>query len=80
MESQFVQLVLSQTGMGGIALISLWLLNKAYADALRREREYAESIRALYADQNTTTKELIRTLTELRGAIEDVVHVNRKSN
>lgn len=72
-EEGLFQLILSQTGTGGIAVLALWLLNKAYADALRREREYAENLRSVYNAQTQSTKELTQALTELRHAIEDTV-------
>lgn len=45
MEASFAQWVVGQGGIAGIACLALWLLNRTYQDALRRERENAETHR-----------------------------------
>ena len=46
MDASFIQLILSQTGMGGIAALAMWLMNKSHQDALRREIANNELMRA----------------------------------
>lgn len=70
MESELLQLILSQTGLGGIAFLALWLVNKAWADALRRERENVEQMRADRAEYITVMRELTKALANLENAVE----------
>lgn len=78
MDQAFIQLILSQTGMGGIAVLALWLLNKAYTDALRREREYAETLRADRVEIVTVIRDLTKALAGLENAVESQTIHERK--
>lgn len=61
MDATFAQWILGQVGVGGIAALSLYLLNKAHQDARQRERDYADG-------QRTDKTELIRVVTEAARA------------
>lgn len=65
-----MQWVLGQVGVGGIAALSLYLLNKAHQDARQREKDYAEMLRADRAELIRVMTETTRALTALENAIE----------
>lgn len=70
MDNAFIQFVTTQVGLGGLAALSLWLLSRAYQDALRREREYAEANREDKKQIMQIVTENTRALTGLESAIE----------
>lgn len=61
MDATFAQWILGQVGVGGIAALALYLLNKAHQDARQRERDCADG-------QRTDKTELIRVVTEAARA------------
>lgn len=80
-ESSLLQLILTQTGLGGIAIFALWLLNRTYSDALRREREYAETLRSDRAELLTVTRDLTKTMAGLENAVQTLTNeLHRTSN
>lgn len=42
MDSTFLQWLVGQVGVGGLAGLALYLLDRSYRDALRREKETVE--------------------------------------
>lgn len=46
MEPTFIEWIVGQAGIGGLAALALFLLNREHQDAMRRERENAEQHRA----------------------------------
>lgn len=42
MDSTFLQWIVGQVGVGGLAGLALYLLDRSYRDALRREKETVE--------------------------------------
>lgn len=62
MDTTFAQWILGQMGVGGIAALSLYLLNKSHNDAMQREKYYADTLRS-------DRSELIRVLTETTSAL-----------
>lgn len=80
-ESSLLQLILTQTGLGGIAIFAMWLLNRTYSDALRREREYAETLRSDRAELLTVTRDLTKTMAGLENAVQTLTNeLHRTSN
>lgn len=45
MDSTFLQWLVGQVGVGGLAGLALFLLDRSYRDALRREKETIEQVR-----------------------------------
>lgn len=80
-DSNLFQLILTQTGLGGIAIFAMWLLNRTYGDALRREREYAETLRSDRAELLTVTRDLAKTMAGLENAVQTLTNeLHRTSN
>lgn len=80
-ESSLLQLILTQTGLGGIAIFAMWLLNRTHSDALRREREYAETLRSDRAELLTVTRDLAKTMAGLENAVQTLTNeLHRTSN
>lgn len=69
-----MQWVLGQVGVGGIAALSLYLLNKAHQDARQREKDYADMLRADRVELIRVMTETTRALTMLEGAIETLTN------
>lgn len=78
-DTAFWQWILGQTGIGGIAALALWLMNKAHQDALRREVASSELLRTERAELIRVMNDTTKALTALEAAISELVHV-RKSN
>lgn len=74
MEANLFQLILTQTGLGGIAIFAMWQLRTAYEDRLRREKEINETQRADRAELLAVTKELVKTLSNLENAVESLTN------
>jgi hypothetical protein len=72
MDSTFIQWLVGQAGIGGLAAMALYLLDKAHKDALRREREYAEANREDKKQLLAMLSEIATTMSELKSAIEGV--------
>lgn len=79
MESSFIEWLVGQAGIGGLAAMSLYLLNRAHQDALRREKEHAEQNRSDKLEFMRVLSDTARALTGLEKAIDDIVTV-RKSD
>lgn len=74
MESNLFQLILTQTGLGGIAVFAMWQLRTAYEDRLRREQEINETLRADRSELIRVSNELTKTLSNLENAVETLAH------
>lgn len=72
MEPTFIQWLVSQTGLAGIAALALWLNNRQAQDAIRRERENADSIRTVNGELLRTLQDNTKALAALEAAIERV--------
>lgn len=70
MDSAFIQFLTTQVGLGGVAALALWLNGRAYQDALRREREYAEANREDKKQIMQYMTENTRAIAGLEGAID----------
>lgn len=80
-DSNLFQLILTQTGLGGIAFFAMWLLNRTHTDALRREREYAETLRSDRAELLTVTRDLVKIMAGLENAVQTLTNeLHRASN
>lgn len=74
MDASFIQLILSQTGMGGIATLAMWLMNKSHQDALRREIANNDLMRAERAELIRVMNDTTKALTALESAIYTLTH------
>ena len=74
MDAAFVNMILSQTGMGGIAALAMWLMNKSHQDALRREIANNELMRAERAELIRVMNDTTKALTALESAIYTLTH------
>ena len=70
METNLFQLILTQTGLGGIAVFAMWQLRTAYEDRLRREKEISDALRADRSELIRVSNELTKTLSNLENAVE----------
>jgi hypothetical protein len=61
-----IQVVSGSSPVMAFGLVCLWLLNRQYQDALRREREYAESQRADRKEALAAQQNLMAEMTEVR--------------
>lgn len=74
MDATFIQMILSQSGMGGIAALAMWLMNKSHQDALRREIANNELMRAERAELIRVMNDTTKALTALESAIYTLTH------
>lgn len=74
MDTAFIQMILGQSGMGGIAALAMWLMNKSHQDALRREIANNELMRAERAELIRVMNDTTKALTALEGAISTLTH------
>lgn len=68
----FVQWLVGQAGVGGLAGFALWLLDRSYRDALRREKEVIEQGREDRRQLIAVLAENAKTSTALQGTIENL--------
>jgi hypothetical protein len=73
-DSAFIQMILGQSGMGGIAALAMWLMNKAHQDALRREVTNSELMRTERAELIRVMNETTRAITALESAIDALAY------
>lgn len=71
-DSTFLQWLIGQAGVGGLAALALWLLDRSYRDALRREKEVIEQGREDRRQLISVLSENARTFTALQATIENV--------
>ena len=74
MDTAFWQWILGQTGMGGIAALAMWLMNKSHQDALRREIANNELMRAERAELIKVMNDTTRALTALESVISSLTY------
>lgn len=72
MDSGFIQFLTTQVGLGGVAALALWLNNRAYQDALRREREYSDASREDKRAMMDVMQANTKALAALESAIENM--------
>lgn len=78
MDSSFLQWLVGQAGVGGLAGLALFLLDRSYRDALRREKETIEVGREDRRQLITVLNENAKTFTALQAAIDNLTReVNR---
>lgn len=71
---EIIQFIIGQVGAAGIAVLALFLLDKAYKDALRREQETSGR---LEQNQNTLIRvieENAKVLTRLHVTIDHMLY------
>lgn len=72
MDGTFVQWLVQQTGAVAIAGLALWLLDRSYRDALRREKETIEQGREDRRQLITVIAENAKSHTSLQATIENM--------
>ena len=72
MESTFVEWLVGQAGVAGIAGLALFLLNRTYQDALRRESDHASTTRDDKLKLISVLEENARAMTGLQKAIDNL--------
>lgn len=70
MDSTFLQWLVGQAGVGGLAALALWLLDRSYRDALRREKEVVEQGREDRRQLISVLSENAKTFTALQTSID----------
>jgi hypothetical protein len=72
MDSTFLTWLIGQSGIGALAGFALWLLDKSYKDALRREKEVVEQGREDRRQLIQVLAENAKSHTALQTTIERV--------
>jgi hypothetical protein len=80
MEQGLLEWVAGQTGIMGVATMSLLFLKRAYDQSLAREQQYAEENRADKLQMMALLGENARVMAELRAAIEAYGRRGSESN
>lgn len=65
MDTNFIQWLVGQTGVTGLAAFALWMLKNVYDDKLKRERDLNDTLLS-------TIKDNTEALTALREAINNL--------
>lgn len=71
MDSAFISWLVGQSGIGALAALSLWLLDRSYKDALRREKEVIEQGREDRRQLIAVLAENAKSHTALQATIEN---------
>lgn len=77
MEAPFVEWLIGQAGIGGLAALSLFLLNREHQDAMRRERENADAHRADKLKLLDSIALYVAQIAALENALEASLRDNR---
>lgn len=72
MSPEFVQFIFGQSGIGALAAFALWLLDRTYKDALRREKEMNEQLREDRRQLIAVLGESARSNMALQATIESM--------
>lgn len=72
MPTEFITWLIGQAGIGGIAALALFLLDRSYRDALRREKEVNDQSRADRAQLITVISENAKSQAALQATIENM--------
>lgn len=70
MDSTFLQWLVGQAGVGGLAALALFLLDRSYRDALRREKETVEQGREDRRQLIVVLGDNAKMCSSLQGAVE----------
>lgn len=70
MDSTFLQWLVGQVGVGGLAGLALYLLDRSYRDALRREKETVEQGREDRRQLIVVLGDNAKMCASLQGAVE----------
>lgn len=74
MEQTFLEWIIGQAGLAGIAALGLYLLNRTWAEANRRERESADIHRQDKLEMMKVLTEQTRVMARLEAAIDEWTH------
>lgn len=72
MDSTFLQWLVGQAGVGGLAALALFLLDRSYRDALRREKETIEQGREDRRQLITVLADNAKSNASLQATIENL--------
>jgi hypothetical protein len=70
METQFIEWLIGQAGIAGIAALALYTLNRTYQDAMRREQMYSQDTREDKMRMIQVLEENARAMNGLQQAID----------
>jgi TolA-binding protein len=76
-DAPFIEWLIGQAGIGGLAAMSIYLLNRSYQDNLRREKENADTQRADKLEVMRLMTEITRAISRLEGSIDGLHDDNR---
>jgi TolA-binding protein len=79
-DAPFIEWLIGQAGIGGLAAMSIYLLNRSYQDNLRREKENADTQRADKLEVMRLMTEITRAISRLEGAIDSLHDDNRQQH
>lgn len=75
MQNDFLQWLVAQGGVGGLAAFALWMLNRVWTDALRREQQRSAEQREdkirLASVLEANTKALVRLESLIEHKLKD---------
>lgn len=72
MDNTFISWLVGQSGIGALAALALFLLDRSYKDALRREKEVVEQGREDRRQLIAVLAENAKSHTALQGTIENM--------
>jgi len=70
METQFIEWIVGQAGIAGIAALALYTLNRTYQAAMRREQMYSQNTREDKMRMIQVLEENARAMNGLQQAID----------
>lgn len=73
MDTPFIEWLIGQAGIGGLAAMSLYLLNRSHQDSVRREKEYADTNRADKIEMMRIVGEMAKAITNLEKSLDSIV-------
>lgn len=68
----FIEWIIGQAGIGGLAAFALWITFQVYRDAIRREQENALVHREDKLRMATVVEQLVQSNTEIRVLIQEM--------
>lgn len=80
MDPTFIQWLIGQAGVAGLAAMSVYLLNRSYEDAKAREKEFSDNNRADKLQLIAVLQETTKALNNLENAVETLIRDSKQSS